>query len=207
MALLVYCIHEINDNIMKKLRKIARKHPEAILTFDDALYSQYKYIDELEELPNKKIFYITAGIVNTTKKFDDEFITCAEAHAMLKWDRKKGLQYYMSWEQINDIATRKNCQLGMHGFSHLDTNAIKPSDKLDIIKEDISKMIKTFKDHLPINIDWEYNYNPPYDVEDDLYESLLILSLRKAFPDYSKFITYYKHRVYITDTKIQKISQ
>jgi len=111
-----YLFHEINDEIINKIKMVSRKDPEAILTFDDGLYSNFKYLKELKELPNKKIFFFSADIVRTSNiKPNEEFITCSSAH------KKTGIQAYDSYMSIKELKIIKetdNCFLGYHGVHH-----------------------------------------------------------------------------------------
>ena len=53
----IIMIHEVDKRILDILRK--KSNSNDIFTFDDGLYSNYKYIEELTKFPNKKIFFFT----------------------------------------------------------------------------------------------------------------------------------------------------
>jgi len=113
----VYLFHEINNEIIKDIIELSKNEPEAILTFDDGLYSNYLYLNELKKLPNKKIFFISLGILrNTDIKPNSTFIKCSEAH------RQQDTSFYMSINEVNEIenlSPKYNCFIGLHGVNHL----------------------------------------------------------------------------------------
>ena len=54
---------------------------EYILTFDDGLYTQYVFLEELKNIKTKKYFFISSDIVCPENiEQNDEYITCNEAH-------------------------------------------------------------------------------------------------------------------------------
>jgi len=114
---IVWLFHEINDEIMQNIKNVSKKNPNDILSFDDGLYSNFMYLEELKKLPNKKIFFISLGIIRpNNKKPCDEFITCSEAH------NQTDTKYYMSTDEINTIEhldKKYNCFIGLHGVQHL----------------------------------------------------------------------------------------
>jgi len=113
----VYLFHEINTEILKSIQSISKNEPEAILTFDDGLYSNYLYLDELKKLPNKKIFFISLGILRDSDTEPNlTFIKCSEAH------RQKDTSFYMSINEVNEIenlSPEYNCSVGLHGVDHI----------------------------------------------------------------------------------------
>ena len=113
----VYLFHEINNEIIKDIIELSKNEPEAILTFDDGLYSNYLYLNELKKLPNKKIFFISLGILrNTDIEPNSTFIKCSEAH------RQQDTSFYMSISEVNEIENlpkEYNCFIGLHGVDHL----------------------------------------------------------------------------------------
>jgi len=160
-------VHEVNLEIIKALSKF----PEKVLTFDDGLYTQYKYLPELLKLPNKKIFFIS-GYFTRTGKPNTNFIKCADAHASM--DKS----YYMSIEEIKEISNSNRCYIGAHGFEHIKILTpllkIKKGNKIikngfKYIKEDIEKMMDWFK---KINIHPIY-FCYPYNIENPIYKKLI----------------------------------
>jgi len=179
---IVWLFHEINDNIIKIIQNISRNDPEAIFTFDDGLYSNYKYLYDLKQLPNKKIFFISLGILRNNNDLPNkEFITCYDAH------NQKDTKYYMSLEEINeieDLDPKYNCFIGLHGLKHLKSTLkngiisrinyppVVGKDEIKGLKEckeeflqDINNMLmlsSVLLNHQPKYFAWPYNIESPF---------------------------------------------
>jgi len=184
----VYLFHEINDSIMQIIKNISKNDPEAVLTFDDGLYSNYLYLNELKKLPNKKIFFISLGILrNNDKRPNKDFITCFDAH------NQNDLNYYMCSNEINeieDLDSKYNCFIGLHGVNHIkcsfkgplinEINYPKISSgssfkglKLcsEIFKEEIEKML--IVSDILLNKKPGY-FSWPYNIENNFMKNILI---------------------------------
>lgn len=187
----VWCIHEINQNIMNTLKKISSSAPQDIFTFDDGLYSNWLYIDDLIKLPNQKIFYISTDIVNPQHDCHASFITCSDAHKEYFQYPIKGRKNYMTWDMIRDILKEDNCFIGMHGNKHLNPRDYKGFiDKVPAYKDDIKNMLNIFAIELP-----DYNFydffQPPYNHMDPIYNSILSIELNvRGFS--SNYNTFYE---------------
>ena len=132
------------------------------LTFDDGLYTQYLYIDELLEIETDKIFFISTGIVaSETVVQSSEFIQCAEAHSRL-FD-SGDLSHYMNWGQIKEISRLHRCEIGGHSHLHADVC-------MNNILSDTKLMNNTFKMH---NIQPK-SFCFPYNQENEIYKQILI---------------------------------
>lgn len=89
-----------------------------ILTFDDGLYTQYIYLDEIKKIDTEKIFFISTGIVAPEgAEQSDEFIQCHEAHKKLF--ECNDLSHYMKWSQIHEINEDDRCEIGAHSHMHI----------------------------------------------------------------------------------------
>ena len=73
-----------------------------LLTFDDGLYSQFYYYDEIKKIDTQKIFFISSNIVCTGKQ-SLTFPTCREAHEKSFMGNNED---YMSLEQIQFLKIR-----------------------------------------------------------------------------------------------------
>lgn len=110
-----------------------------VLTFDDALYSQYEAIDFLQERypDNQKIFFVSTGIIHhdcNTPQYKD--ISCSAAHQLFF---EQGLTHnYMSWPQLLKINCLPNCSIQLHGHLHLPADmrllSLRLKTKIDLIK-------------------------------------------------------------------------
>ena len=176
MALLIN-IHEINQRIMKKIIKVC-SDPETILTFDDGLFSQFVFLDELLKLPNKKYFYISTFFIHDSSETQEKFMPCAEAHQLAKETNNK--KYYMTWDQIKIINSSENCFIGMHGHLHIDPDNFNKKDYFGndwSYKKDVTTMIDKFDQHIKgVN-----NFAWPYNKKDELYLAYLT-SINKQEP-------------------------
>lgn len=155
-------IHEFSEDMLNlPLEKF-------ILTFDDGLYTQYKYLSELKKIPTKKIFFISTGIVRPDDvEPSDTFIKCELAHYKAF---KGNFENYMSWEEIMEIHLTPNCEIGGHGHAHLRLEDIKSTrDRYNAIDKDCKEMFKQFKAN-GINIS-KFCY--PYNYEDHLLKGVL----------------------------------
>jgi peptidoglycan/xylan/chitin deacetylase (PgdA/CDA1 family) len=145
-------IHEVDERLFELPLS------QYVLTFDDGLYTQYKYIDRICNINTDKFFYISSGIVcENIDKQSQEFIRCSEAHEkVLKFKNKEN---YMTWEQIKEIDNRPRCHIGAHSHSHQTFKHGTPTVKYII--DDTRLMLETFNKMLgriPKHYCFPYNY-------------------------------------------------
>tara|TARA_R110000787_G_scaffold15338_5_gene47363 strand:+ start:13459 stop:13989 length:531 start_codon:yes stop_codon:yes gene_type:complete len=143
-----------------------------ILTFDDGLYTQYKFLDNIKKIKTKKYFFISSGIV-CPEYIDqnNEYISCVEAHNKAF---KGNFSNYMKWSQINEINQIENCFIGCHSHYH----KLKTADCVECIIDDNKQMSFEFiknLDFIPDNFCFPYNYETP------LYREILNLKGFKNF--------------------------
>ncbi len=134
------------------------------LTFDDGLYSQYAFVDELLRINTEKIFFISSDIVCPEDQTQDtSFICCRDAH-----DKAFAGDYsnYMKWSQITYLDGLNSCRIGCHGHKHIH-NIV--SDPLVMLK-DSRRMIHTFRCHLGYVPD---SFCFPYNIESGMYKTIL----------------------------------
>ncbi len=159
-------IHEINQDIIKKIVKLDLKN--CILTFDDGLQSQWEFIDDLIALDVPKIFFISTNIV--CKNVDNqsrEYVHCADAHKKAFMGNKEN---YMTWSQIKTISKLPNCYIGGHSHNHRAYSVSPLKDLYKNLIEDTKLMLEEFnKKHLKIK-SFCFPYNESYD---DLYKIIL----------------------------------
>lgn len=135
-----------------------------ILTFDDGLYSQYTFIDELQKLNTQKIFFISSQIVCSEEETQDNTcISCIDAHNAAF---SESYSHYMKWSQIKYINSLPNCLVGCHGHSHI-YNIV--SDVQTMIR-DTREMTKIFKTQLG-SIPQHFCF--PYNIESQIYRGIL----------------------------------
>jgi len=203
----IYMIHEINDNIMEKIKKVnteaLNNNEEIIFTFDDGLYTQYLYKDELNKLNFPRIFFISLNIIrNDNLEPDPTFIKCSDAHNYFfnnyKSNNQKSRKYYMSTNELKEIhESSKDNIIGLHGYNHLEIIS-RPGSYLPIIKKYGKKLRfklkRNIKKFIEIDIIRMFNkikinnltffqpyYCYPYNNENQLVEILLQKNSKSFF--------------------------
>ena len=154
-------IHELSeDMITPDLNKYT-------LTFDDGLYSQYKWIDKLTKINTEKIFFISTGIIGSTLQSHD-FPTSYEAHA------KAGegiFEDFMTSDQIIELSHMTDVTIGAHSHYHKRiSNFSSMKDKIEHIQADIKLMTDWFMTHLGY-MPTKFCY--PYNEYDEIYTIML----------------------------------
>jgi peptidoglycan/xylan/chitin deacetylase (PgdA/CDA1 family) len=134
------------------------------LTFDDGLYSQYAFVDELLRINTEKIFFISSDIVCPEDQAQDTSIVCCkDAH---KKAFAGDYSNYMKWSQIQHINETPNCIVGCHSHSHI-YNIV--SDTRTMIRDtrEMSRVFKHELGHLPKHFCF------PYNIESQTYRCIL----------------------------------
>lgn len=139
-----------------------------LLTFDDGLYSQFVFYQEIRHLNTPKIFFISSGIVCDGPQ-SLEFPTCRVAHEKAFAGNKED---YMTLEQIRILAEDPLVTIGAHSHSHTRlSNFSTLAEKARYIKDDTEQMLSWFEKNLglqPTSFCFPYNENL-----DGLYTGLL----------------------------------
>jgi len=147
-------IHQVNDDLFNLPLE------DYILTFDDGLYTQYKYIDKLAEINTRKIFFISTGIVCHPLCVQEKGYTqCDTAHEY--FFRTGFAKHYMTWSQIREISKIPNCEIGGHSHFHKDIKIMNPKNKMRFLNRDTKCMREAFVDELgyvPKSFCFPYNY-------------------------------------------------
>jgi peptidoglycan/xylan/chitin deacetylase (PgdA/CDA1 family) len=154
----VLMIHEFNEKYFDLPLE------QYILTFDDGLYSQYAFIDELQKINTQKIFFISSQIVcHEEVTQDDTCISCIDAHNAAF---SGSYMHYMKWSQIKYISSLENCIIGCHGHSHI-YNIV--SDTRTMIRDtrEMTKIFKTQFGRVPNHFCF------PYNIESQIYRGIL----------------------------------
>lgn len=140
-----------------------------VLTFDDGLYSQFLYLEELIKLNTELIFSIPTGLIQEESLDQDpNFISCVDA---LRRARTKDFSNYMKWSQVQKIFNSKNCIISAHSHSHIDLRTIEGLyNKIEHINTDTIWMLTRFK--------WYLNYVPnifcfPFNYDYSFYMNIL----------------------------------
>lgn len=152
----ILAIHEMSQEMFELPLE------DYILTFDDGLYTQYKYLEQLKALQTPKIFFISTNLVRGSETApSNEFLYCGKAHEKA-FDGN--LENYMSWDEIQEIYNTDGCEIGGHGHDHVRLEDIKSTrDRYNIIASDTKLMVKTFKQQqIKVNsFCCPYNYDDP----------------------------------------------
>jgi hypothetical protein len=159
-------IHEVNKKILDLTLK------DYILTFDDALYSQYYYWPLINEIDTKKIIFVCPSLINDDniirKQFDGthvDFPSCYEAMSLYREDNDK--RNYMSMDELKEL---DGVTIGAHSFSHFKQLNMKLYDKINFIKEDTELMLQWFEKNLNVSPDI---YSFPHYIENRFQRSIL----------------------------------
>lgn len=136
-----------------------------ILTFDDALYSQYLYILYLYKyypkiIRNCIVFVSTNIICQSTNQY---WNTCNKAHINAN---NEIYNDYMTLKQIKHLQSI-GVQVGLHGHNHLNINELLKlglAKAYQIFKQDTDIMYKKY-----IEYELDYIYCTPYNIHNDLF--------------------------------------
>jgi len=147
----ILMIHEMND------RMLELDYGNSVLTFDDGLYSQYVYYQKLKHLPNKKLFFISSGIICNGAQ-SAQFPTCSLAHQKAF---NGNFEDYMTLDQIRELAKDPTVEIGGHSHSHTRLNKFDSLiEKVNYIKQDTEQMLAWFDSNLqfkPTSFCFPYN--------------------------------------------------
>lgn len=108
---MILLIHEVKPWMLKP----ELYDPFSTITFDDALYSQYRYAEHFLSLCKKRlIIFVSTGIVhNGNDQIVD--VSCYEAHN--RFFKTGDTRPYMTRKQILDLYN-KGFEIGLHGVTH-----------------------------------------------------------------------------------------
>lgn len=151
-------IHEMYDNM--------HFPNDAILTFDDGLYTQYRYSRDFD---NEKIFFITTQFIcEDESKQSTEYISSTVAHLKA---RDGNYENFMTLNQIRDLKER-GYHIGGHSHLHVPLHTFPTlREKVEHIVKDTTLMLEWFDKNLgirPTKFCFPYN-----DDCDQIYTGLL----------------------------------
>jgi peptidoglycan/xylan/chitin deacetylase (PgdA/CDA1 family) len=139
-----------------------------VLTFDDGLYSQYAFYNEIKHINTPKIFFVSSGIICSDNQ-SSEFITCRDAHQKAF---NGNYENYMTVEQIKYLLEDPLVTIGAHSHSHTRLSLFKTlAEKVAYIKSDAEKTVAWFEQNLgfsPTKFCFPYNEDL-----DGLYRGLM----------------------------------
>lgn len=132
-----------------------------LLTFDDALVSQYWNYKHFLKFKKPMIFFVSTGIVNTSGNQCPDVLHCAEAHR--RFFNGGDLSPYMTWEQIKEIAATSGCEIGGHSHLHPNLQELPVLEQVDRAMQETKRMLETFRgQNISINsFCYPYNYAAP----------------------------------------------
>ena len=158
----VLMLHECGPDFLKLPLE------QYLLTFDDGLYSQFVFYQEIRQIPTEKIFFISSGIVCEGPQ-STEFPSCKQAHEKAFKGNKED---YMTLEQIQFLAEDPLVTIGAHSHTHTRLNKFNTlAEKARYIKNDTEQMLEWFETNLgqrPTSFCFPYNENL-----DGLYSGML----------------------------------
>jgi peptidoglycan/xylan/chitin deacetylase (PgdA/CDA1 family) len=123
-----------------------------ILTFDDALYSQYYYWPLINDPQTQKILFVSPCLVNKTLYERDQFSgdyrrfpDCFEAMRMYR-DNNNTVDY-MTVGEIKHLIN-EGVTIGAHSFSHFQGLNLNLFELTKFIKEDTKRLLEWFDEYL-----------------------------------------------------------
>ena len=160
-------IHELNKEFTEFLKTLDEEY---IFTFDDGLYSQYKFMIENKELleKHKCLFFVSTNIICPENiEQSEDFITSEDAH--IDYFETGNLKNYMKLSQIHELERFDNVNIGMHGSQHIHIQGtIKQI--YENTKNDTERMIESMqKFGLETNL-----FCFPYNEESPILKALLV---------------------------------
>jgi hypothetical protein len=159
----VLMIHEVKETLFDLPLE------DYILTFDDALYSQYYYWPNIKNINTDKYFFVSSNIYCKEGQQNLDFPTCEQAHAKA---RTGNFEDYMTIEQLKELALDPSVTIGGHGHDHIDLSEIHGlQKKIDVIISDTESMMYWFKLNLGY---YPHAFCFPYNNDvDKVYTSIL----------------------------------
>ena len=126
-----------------------------IITFDDGLYTQYKYYKEFLKLKKPLYFFISTSIICNGNQ-SKELIKCNEAHDL--YFKSGDTSHYMTWEQVHEL-NDNGCIIGGHSDTHPYLNNMSFIKQLKESYSQSRMMMKVFNEHNISVTSFAYPYN------------------------------------------------
>ena len=165
----VLMIHEVNYDLFDM------KLEDYILTFDDALFSQYHFYPLLNEIHTRKIIFVSGKYTckhNFVRiPYPSFFYSTPAKEAREIFDRTNGIvdHHYMNVSELR-MMVANGFELGGHGYEHIRVYPDGIKEKTEMMKDDVEKMFFWMKNEL--------RYKPtafayPFNNEDGLLTEIL----------------------------------
>ena len=148
-----------------------------ILTFDDALFSQYYYWSLIDKINTKKIIFVPTGairLIDSCRNYFTEsysrFSDCFQS--LEQWKKYDNRVDYMTLGELKYIINNYDVTIGGHSHNHLSPNkhGWDLFTRVSSMKEDIKNMFDWFKKYLSIRpVDFCF----PFNEEDSFLKMLL----------------------------------
>lgn len=143
-----------------------------LLTFDDALYSQYFYWEWINRINVDKILFVPTGAIIISdyvrKRFNSEFVTFKDCFQSLKdWKENGKRDNYMTLGELKYLINFYGVRIGGHSHNHLQLieYGLPIVDRIRAMKEDVALMFEWFEKHLSYRpVDYCFPFN-----KDDIY--------------------------------------
>ena len=146
-------IHAVNEDMF------SLPLHEYVLTFDDGLYSQWKYFDRLAEIDTDKLFFISTAFVCRENE-TVEGVSSSVAHDKA---RRGIFEDFMTVDQIRQIHKTPRCFIGGHGHSHIRLAELpRLVDRIKVADDDLTQMLVEMKKLVgvtPTSFCFPYNYD------------------------------------------------
>ena len=125
-----------------------------VFTFDDCLYSQYKYYDFFKSFKKPMFYFFSTAIYRRNEV--PKIVRCDIAHKQAILEHN--YSGYMSLDEIHELAIAEN--IGLHGRNHLYLNNLNKFDQLKICHSETESMVFDFKKYglTPEYFQAPYNY-------------------------------------------------
>lgn len=146
----VLMIHEFREEMLKL------PLDQYTLTFDDGLYSQYYYFDQIQQFDTEKIFFISTNIVCDGVQ-STEFPSCVTAH---KKSAQGNNEDYMTLAQIGQLLKSPQVRIGGHSHYHENIEHLHLYNRVQHVEADTQEMLQWFHRHLnfrPVDFCFPYN--------------------------------------------------
>lgn len=132
---------------------------EYTLTFDDGLYSQWKYFDRLAEIDTDKLFFVSTAFICHEKQTTD-VVPSSVAHTKA---RQGNFEDFMTVDQIRQITETPRCFIGGHGHLHLRLAELpRFVDRIKAADDDLAQMLDEMQKlvgNVPTSFCFPYNYD------------------------------------------------
>lgn len=130
-------IHEVFPEYIPYLLELSKEHQ---LTFDDGLYSQYKFLKNNPLICAKCTMFVSTAYIRSDYIQPCQNVTlCDTAHALAVYS--KDFSPYISFKEIKELQ-ELGVTIGYHGHSHICLDGLKLTKALEIIQREVEASSK-----------------------------------------------------------------